>query len=99
MACRHEAQHVDCKVGFMEDTGQWMAEIQIVCSLCQMPFRFLGLEAGLSFARPMVSIDGLELLAPIEPEGEKRLQRSATYELDTPLRFPSPQMGNRPKES
>lgn len=46
----------------------FMAEIRIKCLDCGLPFRFLGLGFGLSFDKPRLSPDALELRAPIEPE-------------------------------
>jgi hypothetical protein len=77
--CPHENFEAWVKVGRMLDSGKFMAEITVSCTECDEPFRFVGVEAGLNFERPMVSIDGLELHAPIEPEGAKRLHASASY--------------------
>lgn len=77
--CPHEKFAAQVNVGRMLDSGKFMADITINCVDCGSPFRFVGLSAGVDFARPMVSIDDLELHAPIEPEGEKRLQDSATF--------------------
>ena len=81
--CCHEQFRADVKVARLEDSGKFMAEIQVRCVQCDEPFRFVGLRAGVSFERPMVSIDELELHAPIEPEGEKRLQASASFQMPT----------------
>lgn len=40
---------------------------KVECSDCGMPFQWIGLERGSSFAKPMTSVDGLELRAPITP--------------------------------
>lgn len=78
-SCRHEDFRAEVKVTRLLDTGAFMAEISVECSQCGEPFRFRGVDAGLNFERPAVSIDGLELNAPIEPEGVKALQSGATY--------------------
>lgn len=86
MDCAHEEFHTDVKVTRLEDSGKFIAEIQVKCLQCNEPFRFVGLPAGLAFDRPTVSIDELELHAPIEPEGEKRLQTSARFQMPDVLK-------------
>ena len=41
-------------------------EAQVKCAQCGVKFRFVGMQAGLSYAEPMVSTDATELRAPIE---------------------------------
>lgn len=45
------------------------ADVKINCADCGMPFEFIGLPAGISAtnSKPMVSMDGKELRAPIKP--------------------------------
>lgn len=45
----------------------YVAEVQIACSDCDEPFRFIGVQAGLQHDRPMCSVDETELRAPIRP--------------------------------
>jgi hypothetical protein len=42
----------------------YMADITVACADCGEPFRWVGVKAGLSFGRPMVSVDEKELHAP-----------------------------------
>jgi len=79
--CTHPEHSVFCGMAAMLDSGKWMAEIEIRCARCGEAFRFVGLPAGLSFEQPSTSIDGLQLLAPVEPEGERRLMAGARYVL------------------
>ena len=79
--CAHENFAARVEVSRLTDTGCFAADVRIECSQCKEPFRFLGVPPGISFERPAVSIDGLELRAPIEPEGEKRLFSRATFEM------------------
>jgi hypothetical protein len=79
--CPHESFQARVNVNRFEDTGRFMAEITVNCTICGEPFRFLGVPAGMSFERPMVSIDGLELRAPIEPEIEARLMTTASFQM------------------
>lgn len=77
---RHTDKQADISVGYMEDTGRFIADVKIACA-CGEPFRFLGLKAGISWSEPLVSIDSLELHAPIEPQGTPRLMSHARFEM------------------
>ena len=50
----------------------FVADVKINCAECGMPFEFIGLPTGLSVtnSRPMVSMDGKELRAPIKPSSD-----------------------------
>jgi len=50
----------------MHITG-YSAEVQVKCTQCDLPFRFVGCQAGWAFADPRVSVDALQLRIPIEP--------------------------------
>lgn len=43
------------------------ADIRVRCADCGEPFRWIGVPAGMSPAKPMVSIDETELRAPLRP--------------------------------
>lgn len=45
----------------------YIAEIRVTCIDCGEPFRWNGVQAGLSPARPMCSVDEVELRAPLRP--------------------------------
>lgn len=45
----------------------YYADITMQCAGCEEPFRWTGLQAGLSQARPMCSVDETELHAPLRP--------------------------------
>lgn len=79
--CQHEQFTAQVDVQRLLDSGKFCADIRVKCIECGSPFRFVGCAAGLRFDRPMVSIDEIELHAPIEPEGEKRLQAGASYQM------------------
>jgi hypothetical protein len=55
----------------LEDSGRFAADVRIVCSACQQPFQFLGLEAGCDLNGARVSMDGLEARLAICPQGEQ----------------------------
>lgn len=46
---------------------RYTADVKIRCKACGLPFRFLGVDRGMSFSRPTTSFDGDELRAPLEP--------------------------------
>lgn len=82
--CTHDDFVAVVKVARILDVAKFVAEITVNCAHCGEPFRFVGVPAGLNYARPMCSIDGLELYAPIEPEIEKRLHDGATFTVSKP---------------
>jgi len=45
------------------------ADIRVNCADCDEPFRWSGLEAGLSHTKPTCSIDEQVLVAPLRPAG------------------------------
>lgn len=45
----------------------YMAEIQVACTVCDERWRWSGVKPGLSYIEPMMSADGLTLLAPFRP--------------------------------
>jgi hypothetical protein len=79
--CQHENFDARVSVGRILDVGKFVADVTINCRDCGEPFRFVGVPAGLNYGQPMVSIDGLELRAPIEPEIEARLHEQASYHM------------------
>jgi hypothetical protein len=80
-ACKHEVFLARVEVNRLVDTGCFSADVTIMCKVCKEPFRFLGVPAGSSYEWPMVSVNGLELRAPIEPQGEPRIFTSARFEM------------------
>ena len=86
VTCLHEQFAANVAVNRLEDVGLFSADITIRCAQCGEDFGFVGLEAGYSPTEPRVSIDGLTLIAPIEPG--LRLRPSASFVVPT-----------RPKES
>ena len=86
-SCAHEQFRADVDVHLSEDVGRFFADVRIRCVQCNEPFRFIGVPAGLSWEAPRVSIDGLELHAPIEPEFVKILHERATFQM--PPEIPS----------
>lgn len=67
--CVHANFETKTNIVYMEDTDQFMAEININCKVCGIPFQFLGLLPGLNLQGAATSPDGLELRIGISPQG------------------------------
>lgn len=68
--CKHEQFHAHVAVARIEDKGRFMADVTVRCAQCNLPFQFLGLEAGLDMNGARVSVDGLEARMAICPQGQ-----------------------------
>jgi hypothetical protein len=72
MKCEHAAFSCKANIFRLTDgeggpvTG-YTSEIRVTCTQCGLPFRFRGIAAGSHYAEPRVSVDALELRAPLEP--------------------------------
>jgi hypothetical protein len=66
-ACPHETFQADVAVNRLEDVGRFMADVRIHCSMCGLPFSFVGPPLGLLMNQPSVSVDRTELHIPIAP--------------------------------
>jgi hypothetical protein len=78
--CDHQSFAAYVGVNRLEDKREFVADVRIRCQDCDLPFRFLGTPPGVSLRRPTVSVDGLELRVPIEPETRKRMATSLLVE-------------------
>lgn|GEM_PF-2088059 len=82
--CAHLRFECRADIGRLSDedggpiTG-YTANIQVKCADCGLAFRFIGLPAGNHFCEPRVSVDGLELRAPLEPAMHERFLPTASY--------------------
>lgn len=71
--CKHLNFYAHVNVGRiiddvnMEKVKHYMADIKIKCNDCGLPFEFIGFEHGMSFVKPLVSIDYTEARIPIRP--------------------------------
>ena len=45
----------------------YLAEIEITCAECHMPFKFKGLEGGLNKDYPTTDVERIQARMPIEP--------------------------------
>jgi len=82
--CDHSDFQAQVNVGRLSnETGGpiavYTADVTISCAQCGVPFRFVGLTAGSHYAEPRVSIDGIEMRAPIEPAEHEVLAPKASY--------------------
>lgn len=68
--CKHEHFKAHVAVARIEDKGRFMADVTVRCAQCNLPFQFLGLEAGLDMNGARVSVDGLEARLAICPQGQ-----------------------------
>lgn len=89
MTCQHGKFRANVRVTSLEGVEGFTADITISCAECGEPFRFLGVEAGSSPHFPRVSVDGLELRAPIAPQGMPTRATKATFDVSSrPAYFP-----------
>ncbi len=57
---------------------RFQADVTIKCTQCGLPFRFIGLPAGIDLEGASVSIDGCEGRFAIAPKGEVRVPLNDT---------------------
>jgi len=77
--CEHPQFSAVVNVARVLDVGKFVAEVEVNCQVCGVPMRFVGVPAGFDYARPMVSITGELLHAPIEPAIETELHARASF--------------------
>jgi hypothetical protein len=89
-SCQHEDFEGRCDVKRLTDVGQFLMEVQVACTQCGTPFRFLGLPPGLRFGAPTVSLVGTTAHLPIAPgqypraEFEQRAGSGLVFEMPPP---------------
>lgn len=71
-ACLHEDFVAQVEINRLTATEGgpvtgYSADIRVECAVCGEPFRWTGVDAGLSSAHPMCSVDETTLVAPIRP--------------------------------
>lgn len=71
-ACPHEDFVAEVDVNRLSTTeggpiDAYAADVRVRCAACDEPFRWIGVPAGMSGARPMCSVDETELHAPLRP--------------------------------
>lgn len=68
--CEHASFEATVEVNRLLNDGEvvaFSADVRVSCADCDEPFVWSGLPVGLSPLRPMVSMDGRELRAPLRP--------------------------------
>lgn len=72
--CEHNNFLADVDVNRLEnkhgEIHRYQADVRIKCTECGLPFRFIGLPAGMDLNGAAVSIDGQEARLAIAPKGE-----------------------------
>lgn len=68
--CNHEDFRADVDVTRLEDSGRFQADVRIKCNQCGLPFRFIGLPAGLDLNGAATSADATEARLAIAPKGQ-----------------------------
>jgi hypothetical protein len=75
--CEHENFMADVQVNRipLREGGpieRYMADVRVKCNDCGLPFRFIGLPAGVDLNGASVSVDAEEARLAIAPKGEVR---------------------------
>jgi hypothetical protein len=68
--CTHENYAAEVDENRLEDSGRFQADVRIKCANCGLPFRFIGLPAGLDLNGAATSPDATEARLAIAPKGE-----------------------------
>lgn len=88
--CPHMSFRALVAVNRLEDAGRFVAEIQVVCEVCGIPFKFLGMPAGVMAGKPTTSFAGEEARLPIapmtDPEDAKFVEALTTANPGTPTK-------------
>jgi hypothetical protein len=71
MKCTHEKLEANANcyrlTNKQGEVTNYMTDFTVHCAICGTKFRFIGAPMGVSSSQPMVSADGTELRAPMEP--------------------------------
>ena len=87
-SCKHEDFQANVGVHRLADTGTFLADVQVRCAQCHLPFSFTGLPLAISTTRANVNIDATIVSLPIEP-GPKPIPLSGTIPIEVPRRSES----------
>jgi hypothetical protein len=77
MTCRHTELNSQVSVHHLEDTGLFIAELEVRCTQCGIPFHFLGAPTGLSMSKPTVDVPATTIHVPMLP-GERSIAEVPT---------------------
>jgi hypothetical protein len=67
-SCAHMKFEAVVHVDRLEDSGRFVACVNVRCSECGTRFQWQGLRPGLDLEGCMVSVDGFELRGAIKPD-------------------------------
>ncbi len=67
--CPHLVFEAHVQVDRLEDSGKFVASVNVRCQECRTRFRWQGLKMGIDLEGTMVSVDGFELRGAIVPDG------------------------------
>ena len=76
MNCTHENFECRASIGRLTDENNpehvvaYVADLNVTCADCGLPFEWIGIPAGISNAQPRVSMDATELRAPLRPSSD-----------------------------
>jgi hypothetical protein len=70
MDCQHEDFKVEADVTRLSDSGRYTMDVRVRCTQCNLPFRFIGLPAGLDLNGAATSADATEARLAIAPKGQ-----------------------------
>lgn len=65
-----------------EPVDGFTANVRVTCAKCRVPFRWLGLGVGDSPIEPLTDVEGLELRAPITPQGETLIANRPAFRIN-----------------
>src|SRR3954466_6334101 len=75
--CKHQDFDASVVINRLEDTGVFVADVQIHCKQRETKFVFVGVPAGLDTSGAAVSVDGSEIRLRIAPIDEVFLSQVA----------------------
>lgn len=70
MKCDHPDFQAQVTVNRLDGVKRFQADVRIECVKCGIPFRFIGLPAGVDLNGASVSVDATEARLAIAPKGE-----------------------------
>jgi hypothetical protein len=80
--CDHQNFHAEVKVGRISKgeggpITHYVADVRVTCTVCNLPFEFVGVPTGFAFSGPHCSPDLQELRAPLRPAGASIVEEEA----------------------
>lgn len=70
MTCEHADFRAHVTVNRLDGVKRFQADVRIECANCGIPFRFIGLPAGVDLNGAAVSVDATEARLAIAPKGD-----------------------------